>query len=401
MKRVLIFALCVLASAVQAAPAPRAAPGGTLNQRYERARQSLEEQRATEDETRAAHDLLAHEAEDLRQRLVANAARVQELEAAFAKTEMEIAGLRTRETELAGSLDRDHDRVAHLLAVLQRLDADKPPALAMRPDDSLSAARGAMLLGSMLPPVYQEAYALRRQLVALSETRASLETKNAQAHSEAQALATARADLSTLLDSRSQEAKEAQEKLDEIHEVTEEIARQTSDLKSLMDRIEALRAQANPAQGMVLVTSKGPDSAKNAPLEALQRGSLLRPVVGTAIPGDSAGPGRTPGAQGLGLWFETAASAQAVAPADSEVVFAGPYQKFGQVLILEMPGGYHLLLAGLDRIDVHIGDRVLAGEPVGVLPGDKVARLYLELRRNGQTVDPVPWMSAELRKAKG
>jgi septal ring factor EnvC (AmiA/AmiB activator) len=398
MKRILISVFCLLMSAAQSAPAPQ---GGTLNQRYERARQALEQQRAAEEETRAAHDLLAHEAEDLRQKLVANAARVQELEAAFAATETEIEDLRAKETELASSLGRDRDRVARLLAVLQRLDADNPPALALRPDDSLAAARGTMMLGSMLPPVYQEAYALRRQVAALRETRASLETKNTQAHNEAQALASARAELSLLLDSRSQQANEAQEKLAELHEVTEEIGRQTSDLRSLIDRIAGLRAQAGPAQGMVVVTSKAPGSAKNSPAEALQRGSLLRPVVGTAIPGDSAGPGRTPGTQGSGLWFETAASAQAVAPADSEVVFAGAYQKFGQVLILEMPGGYHLLLAGLDRIDVHIGDLVLAGEPVGVLPGGSTARLYLELRRNGQTVDPLPWMSAELRKAKG
>jgi len=90
-----------------------------------------------------------------------------------------------------------------------------------------------------------------------------------------------------------------------------------------------------------------------------------------------------------------------VAPGDSEVVFAGPYQKFGQVLILEIVGGYHLTLAGLGRIDVRIGDRVLAGEPVGSLPQGMPGRLYLELRRNGQTVDPAPWMSVELRKAKG
>jgi len=70
-------------------------------------------------------------------------------------------------------------------------------------------------------------------------------------------------------------------------------------------------------------------------------------------------------------------------------------------LILEILGGYHLTLAGLGRIDVHIGDLVLAGEPVGVLPNGNAARLYMELRRNGQTVDLAPWMSAELRKANG
>jgi septal ring factor EnvC (AmiA/AmiB activator) len=61
--------------------------------------------------------------------------------------------------------------------------------------------------------------------------------------------------------------------------------------------------------------------------------------------------------------------------------------------------GYHLLLAGFGRIDVQIGDLVLAGEPVGVLPEMEPSRLYLELRRNNRTVDPAPWMSVELRKA--
>jgi septal ring factor EnvC (AmiA/AmiB activator) len=92
--------------------------------------------------------------------------------------------------------------------------------------------------------------------------------------------------------------------------------------------------------------------------------------------------------------------AQAVAPGDSEVIFAGLYQKFGHVLLLEISGGYHLLLAGLDRIDAKSGDLVLAGEPVGVLPAGTNARLYLELRRNGVRIDPAPWMSAALRKAR-
>jgi septal ring factor EnvC (AmiA/AmiB activator) len=73
----------------------------------------------------------------------------------------------------------------------------------------------------------------------------------------------------------------------------------------------------------------------------------------------------------------------------------------GQVLILELAGGYHLALAGLGRIDVHIGDVLLAGEPVGTLPEGKTAPLYMELRRNGKVVDLAPWVSADIGKAKG
>jgi septal ring factor EnvC (AmiA/AmiB activator) len=64
-----------------------------------------------------------------------------------------------------------------------------------------------------------------------------------------------------------------------------------------------------------------------------------------------------------------------------------------------MAGGYHLLMAGFSRIDVRIGDLVLAGEPVGILPEGTASQLYVELRRDNRTIDPAPWMSAELRKA--
>lgn len=388
MKRLLVplFAFLVF---VAAAPDQ----GGTLAERYERARATLEEERQNEIEMRATRDQLAGEAETLQQRLVANAARVQELEAASADTAAEIAELVAREMELSARFDQDREAVGQLLAVLQRLDADEPPALVVHSDDSLAAARGAMMLGTLLPPVYERAAILGRQLRELAQTRRDLEAKNQQAREEAAELTEARGELAALLDRKRAETAAAESRLQEIASLTEEAARQTGDLRSLLDRIAELRAQGGPDEGMVVI---GPDGAGTG----LERGSLIRPVVGSAVAGDSAGPGRTPGTVGaLGLWFEAAGGAQAVAPADSEVIFAGAYQKFGQVLILELTGGYHLLLSGFDRIDVQIGDLVLAGEPVGVLPGGEAAQLYMELRRNNQTIDPAPWMSAELRKA--
>src|SRR5262249_7762735 len=104
---------------------------------------------------------------------------------------------------------------------------------------------------------------------------------------------------------------------------------------------------------------------------------------------------------GQGVWFEGKGGAQVVAPADSEVVFAGPYQKFGNVLILEMAQGYHLLLARMGRIDVRIGDNMLAGEPVGTVARGRGARLYMELRRGGEALNVAAWMSAELRRGRG
>lgn len=387
--------VCSSAFAASIRP-PSGVAGRTLAERYQQAQQALADQRNNEEKTRAERDRLAAEAKALQDRLIANAAKVQELEAAYEGTQADLARLNQSIKNIEADLNRDRDRVAHLLAVLQRLQTDQPPALALRPDDSLAAVRGTLQMGAMLPPVYQEATYLAKQLKTLSDNKSAVVTKAAQARTQAEALRTARTSLDRLLEQKSADQLKTETKLSELHDVTEEIGREATDLKALIDRIANLRANGNAAEGMTVVTSK---AAKSAPLAL---GSLRLPVIGKVTPGDPAGPGRTPGINGpLGLWFETSGKAEAVAPADSEVVFAGGYQKFGQVLILEIAGGYHLTLAGLGRIDVHIGDLVLAGEPVGVLPEGRAARLYLELRRNGQAVDPAPWMSAEIRKAKG
>jgi len=253
-----------------------------------------------------------------------------------------------------------------------------------------------MVFGSMLPPVYAAAHELSVKLHRLGETRTQIEHKTEQARAEEHALNAARATLAALQVRRTQEAARANLRLGELHAVTEDIAKSANDLKSLIDRIAQVRTGGTAAHGMVVVT------ADNADEDARHHGSLRQPISGIMARGDSSGPISGAAAEDApGVWFTGSGGGQVVAPADGEIVFAGPYQKFGQVLILELTGGYDLVLAGLGRIDVQIGDSTLAGEPLGVLTGGRAARLYMELRRGRETVNVAPWMSAELRRARG
>ena len=370
------FSGCLLCSVAFAATQTKnGVVGGTLAERYNRAQTALQEQRSNEEKTRAERDRLAAEAKDLQERLIANAAKVQELEGSYADTQAELASLNSKISVLETDLRRDRNGVTHLLAVLQRLQAEQPPALVLRPDDSLAAVRGTIQMGAMLPPVYGQAAELAKRLRILAQTKEAVASKASQGRNQAQALKKARASLDRLLAEKSVEQAAAEARLTELHDVAEEIGRQADDLKALIDRVATLRQAGSAGAGMTVVN---PEKTRSG---TLARGSLRLPVVGSALPGDPAGPGHTPGANGpSGLWFETSGKASAIAPGDSVVVFAGTYQKFGQVLILELGGGYHLTLAGLGRIDVHIGDTVLAGEPVGILPEGRVVRLYMELR---------------------
>ena len=91
------------------------------------------------------------------------------------------------------------------------------------------------------------------------------------------------------------------------------------------------------------------------------------------------------------------------APFDGQVVFSGPFRGYGPIVILEHGGGYHSLIAGLHRIDTTDGSWVVAGEPVGVMStGPRGERsLYLELRRNGQPINPLPWLASREGKTSG
>ena len=80
-----------------------------------------------------------------------------------------------------------------LLAILERLQHDMPPALAVRPDDALAAARGAMLVGASLPPVYAEAARLARRITVLKATRIALVKRRADASTTATQLTAAQA----------------------------------------------------------------------------------------------------------------------------------------------------------------------------------------------------------------
>ncbi|HEY0105212.1 MAG TPA: peptidoglycan DD-metalloendopeptidase family protein, partial [Rhizomicrobium sp.] len=361
-------------------------------EQYRRLKGDIAKGRPVMDSAKARRDALRAEAKALQEKLVATAARVQNFERQKIVLDAEIARLAALDRKLSVGFGRDRSQVSRLLAVIERLQHDTPPALALRPDDALAAARGAMLVGASLPDIYGKAAALARRIETLQRTRAELVARRADGVHNTVLLRVARAELDQLLAIKSREAAGADLAYGALKSRLAGFAAQAADLQALLAKVAALRRE--PAEQTVVVVT-----AQNAGAAAA-RSALLQPVVGTLLPASGSG-------KGPGVSFATAPGAQVVAPADCEVLFAGPYHKTGQVLILEVTVGYDLVLAGLDRITVKPGDEVLAGEPVGVMPAGRNVpqmgqngELYFELRQNGRAISPAPLLSPELRKAK-
>jgi septal ring factor EnvC (AmiA/AmiB activator) len=114
-----------------------------------------------------------------------------------------------------------------------------------------------------------------------------------------------------------------------------------------------------------------------------------------------------------GISITTRLGAQVTAPCDGWVVYSAPYRSYGQLLILNAGDGYHVLLAGMERISVDVGQFVLTGEPVAVMgrspqvasaivAGTGQPVLYIEFRKDGTPVDPAPWwVTTDSEKVRG
>jgi len=223
-------------------------------------------------------DTLAAEARALKQKLIATAARIESLEQQKADTDARIIQLTAEDSRLSAGFASDRVAVTKLLGILERLQHDMPPALAMRPDDALGAARGAMLIGASLPPVYAQAARLSRRIEALKHTQVALEQQQAQAADTAARLNVARRELDELLAQKEKEAANAAENYGTLKAQMEKVAREAADFQALLSRVRALRQEANAgsdAQNVVTVTAQNTGLAG-----ALARNSLLEPVVG-------------------------------------------------------------------------------------------------------------------------
>lgn len=346
------------------------------------------------------------DAASLRAQLVEAAAGVQEWEARLNGVEARLFALLSREHTLLDRLKGRRATIAELLGALESLELNRPPALGVTPDDAMAAARSAMLLSALIPAVKEESDALERELRSLQALRGQIREEQHDVVVTAQALADKKSALEKLLNEMAAR-REALMRLAEGEQARlNALAVRAKDLRALLDALaegKAISALPRPKPDAVTIAS----AAMRPPAQsfAALRGKLKRPVVGEI---NQTFHARTASrTKNRGLVFATRAGAQVISPCDGTIAFAGSYLDYGLLLIIAAGDGYHVLLAGMSRIDGVVGQRLLAGEPIGQMGGNPDAsseappELYVEIRRNGEPIDPLPWLAESDRKVSG
>jgi murein hydrolase activator len=392
------------------APAEIEAPAALETRKAQRQQDldalQAEQQRAAEAEARLKAEIatLGEDRRTLNQALIETANRIRAAETRLAASEARRATLGDQERTIRQSLVERRAMIAEVLAALQRIGHRPPPALMVRPEDALQSVRTAMMLGAVLPEMRAEAQTLAADLTELLRVRGEVAAERERATRDIADLSNDRRRMALLVEERQKRQAQAEAALSEQRERLVKLAREADGLKDLISKLEhdiaaraALEASAarpNPAGFQ--------DAGRLAPSIAFAtaKGALPLPVNGVRLREFGAADGL--GGSEKGLTVATRASAQVTAPCDGSVVYAGPFRSYGQLLILNAGGGYHVLLAGMERISVDLGQFVLTGEPVGLMGGAAQAAslvavgssqpvLYIEFRKDGTPVDPSPW----------
>jgi len=385
-------------------------------------KKALESQKALRDEI----NTIGEDRRKLNQALIDTAAGIRSVEGRVAGTETRLQQLIDSEASIRKSLDGRRAVIVEVLAALQRIGRRLPPALMVKPEDALESVRTAMLLGAVVPEMRVEAEALAGELSDLVRVRAEAATERDGLGRDLMALSIEKNRMTLLVDERQKHQSEAEKKLDAERQRAAELSRQADNLKDLIGRLErgldsAARAARSAEEGRALGDTRADLSALKDPGRltpaiafASAKGALPIPVNGVKSR-DFGAPDANGGTE-RGISIATRPGAQVTAPCDGWVVYAAPYRSYGKLLILNAGGGYHVVLAGMQRISVDIGQFVLTGEPVAVMgSGPQVASamltgaagssppmLYIEFRKDGSPVDPNPWWATpDSEKVRG
>lgn len=369
------------------------------------------------DESRLKNEVEAREKEvaSLRRQMIETANSLQDSEKRMKEIVDELKRIDTETRDLEATLMTDQESLSDVLAALQSLEMSKPPALLVSPDDANKAARAAILLSDAAPELEARASAMRANLEKLTALREERDRERAAFEKTAEEIASRRSVLAELLKKKQAERDVAASLAAAAQKETAALAARATSLREVIRRLERLATaiaprlkppppkpdQVAPTPSQKPVARPAEPFRPSSPF-ASARGALKPPVVGQ-VTGQFGSP-RPDGGKFDGLRFSTRDQAIVTAPYEASVAFARPWEPIGNLIVLDVGGGYHILLIGVSTILVQEGQRVTAGEPIGAMsagPGGAEGSLDLEIRKDSEPVNPSLWLSGKSTKETG
>jgi len=347
--------------------------------------------------------------------MVKAAKLIQNNEEKLSQMETQLEKLKTDLKTAEEGFTEEDDNLIKTLSALQNLALKPTEALFVQPLTPVEIIRSAMLLRETVPFLQENAERIRKELEAIEKKKQLVEQQFAQISKQKKVLENEHERMRLLAQKKSRIRNAVEIKSKKAKHNVDKLASQAQDLRDLLGKLEQQRLEKQrKEEARHLAMQKAEEEKKQAEKNrdekqtvdliksqpasitgigggfAAAKGTLPLPARGKII--TAYGEQKVKGVSSKGILIKTRDNAQVISPFDGTVIFAGPFRGYGNLIIVEHGGGYLTLLAGLNNYDVELGQLLLAGEPVGQMPSGDDAKLYVELRKDNQPVDPMAWM---------
>ena len=313
----------------------------------------------------------------LKTHLISTSKTMRAAEDKIADTNHRLKDLQSDKAACLNNLYKDQAALGGLVSAAERYNRTSTPDMLLR-SKPIDAARAELVMKSMIPELHKQSDALKSRIGEMARIEGQISAELAEQSDAYKTLSQQQADMGRLLKER-QDIYQKNEKSRHAEELA--VAKLAKEAKNLEDLVDRIKPKSKSVASLALPAN------------------ITLPVAGSIRTGF--GDKDDYGSKSQGLTFNAPAGATVVTPLAGTVKFAGSFQKYKQILIVEHAGGYHSLIAGLGRIDTVVGATLAAGEPVGVAEkSDTDNRIYYELRQDGQPVNPRQLLLAQKKQAR-
>ena len=378
------------------------AAANELENKLEVLQQDLDKSRAERADLNEAARKATAELEAIKLRSVKLARKMHRHSADADRIEAQLMALEKQEHAKSEKIQQRRTQLAVTLAALQRIARIPTVTLVAIPQSTDKTIRTAILLRAAIPELRQDATTLGNDLRALAVLRSLIGKEKTALSNSLARLKAERRSLATLTAKKRGLLRKMQTAERAAVQKTAHLSSRAGSLRELLNKLSN-RKRSPELRGPDFdpIPHTQPPIGKKAafPPVIISRSAL--PAPGRIV--TTFGQKMPNGTLSRGVSVITRPGAAVVAPVRGRVVFAGQFRGYGKLVILELGKRGHALISGMSRIDAHIGDKVLAGEPLGEMNPSTSAtpKLYFELRSRGQPINPLPSNMARSNKVSG
>ena len=359
-------------------------------------RRELEEAKSLSEKVKSEEKEINKNTILIKNKIIKLNTKIQNLEYQILILEDRIKLIRKEYLKKRKGLSTEENQMEEIILSLQTIATRPRDTLILQPFDPNNAIRSGLLMSSIISNISERILELSESLRSLYSLKDKLDKEDLKLKILRAHLWDEKLRFDFIYIKELDKKKKLENSSRELSIKVKKLAKEAKDIKELLNKIiEENRAneQFLDSPALKFISQRRP-ILENKSNNISNKGMIKYPIVGKIIK-KYGEPGEKNNILTKGIIIKSLPKSSVVSPADGLIVFSGPFRGYGNILIIQHDRRYHTLISGVEKIMCGINQIVLAGEPIAFTPEKEESNLYIELRKDSNPINPLPWLAKQ------